>query len=381
MKTLFLSLVLALLIAIPLSAQPASYNVNFSPPSVTVNTFNTASFDPMTPDTQPILTTLNIRSNLTRDARFYLKVEIFWSGVSQALINATYISNDILGAGMSFYPLTNRNLITNNASGHFTDVGQVSFSLDDIIANSTVLENAVLAGYFPDGTLSLRVSVQPQPENEFMPVPPTNWNNAVVSTFSIIVRNAGVIHLVSPGRPIGTVPPQVSMKPVSYVWNAINTGFNRFRLTIKQFSSNETPNSGSVEVMGTVIYDEILDIGVSNFAEFLPYNEDYFYAWKVTTTNYSETNPAPPRAQNQSGTVSSVWHVFKYVSDATGGQNTNELQAILTMLNNLLIQNLFNAGYAPTGTVILDGRNYSGQEALDLAESLIGQELQIRVTE
>ncbi|MDP2173897.1 MAG: hypothetical protein Q8M98_09955 [Candidatus Cloacimonadaceae bacterium] len=381
MKNLFLSLMVLMMISVPLSARRGDYNVVFSPSSVNVNTFRTASFDPMTPDTQPILTNLNIKSNLNHGAFFYMKVEIFWSGVSQPLVDANYITKNVLGAGLNFHPLTNRDLITNEASSYFTDLGQGDFSLDAIIEYSTVLRNAVLAGYFPDGILSIRISVQVQPEGEINPVPPTSWNNADVATFAINVRNAGVIHLVSPGTRVGNIPPQVSMKPVNFVWSAINTGFNQVQLVIKEFSPSDLPNSGSVEVTGTEIYNAILPSGASNFSEFLPFNEDYYYAWQVSTTNYSETNPAPPRNANQGGSVSSAWHVFKFVSDASGAQNANEIQAILNMLNNLAIQNIFNNGYSPTGSVMYNGRHYSGQEAVDLVESLIGQELNIRITD
>jgi hypothetical protein len=36
-------------------------------------------------------------------------------------------------------------------------------------------------------------------------------------------------------------------------------------------------------------------------------------------------------------------------------------------------------GYRPTGEVILDGRSYKGQDAVDIIESLAGKEFQVEI--
>jgi len=376
----YLSIIILLALAVfPLLARHQDIEATFTPPIISVNTFATASFDPNTPETQPILTTLRIRNTSAEDFYFFMKVEVFWSGVTSALVNATYISSQSLGAGQFYPTLTNQDLITNQATGLFNQIGEIQFSLDEIVDRSTVLKNAVLAGYFPDGSLSIRISALPAESD----VPPQNWTNATVAQFTINVRNAGVIHLISPGATIGNVPPQVSYKPVSFVWNAINTGFNDLVLTIREFPPNMPPTSGSVAYTGTPLSlpnEGVIDSGVNSFSEFLPFNEGYYYAWRVSTTSYSETNPyTPPRNVSAAGTIASNWNVFRYLSDEAVAQTSNDIQAILNQLSNLALQNLYNAGFLPTGTVIVGGRSYSGQEAVDLVESLLGRELDIRV--
>ena len=49
------------------------------------------------------------------------------------------------------------------------------------------------------------------------------------------------------------------------------------------------------------------------------------------------------------------------------------------MLNNNELRNVYNSGYNTVGTIIFEGRTYSGQDALDLVESLMGKEIQVRL--
>lgn len=366
---------LALIMASALMGQNPDVSAVFTPSSISVNSFSTASFDPETPWTQPIITSLQIANTSTQDFKIYMKVEIFWSGVANSLVNATYLSKEVLAAGMQFDPLTNQDLITNEASGPFNQVGSINFSLDDIVEQSTVLKNAVLAGYFPDGSLSIRIQVQPESEGY------TSWSNASVATFTINVRNAGVIHLVSPGVAVGGNPPQESSRPVSFIWNAIGTGFNTYTFTVKEFAPNMPPTQGSVAVGGTVMLQQNLESGINNYADYIPMNEGYYYAWQVSTSTYSETMPFTPRSNDDARVLASEWYVFKYVSDASGAQSANEIQAVLNLLNNLSLQNLYNDGFLPTGTVIYNGRSYTGQDAVDLAESLLGKTLEIQVSQ
>jgi hypothetical protein len=367
-------MLLALLAGSALYGQNPNVSAMFTPSSISVNSFSTASFDPSTPWTQPIITTLNIQNTSSQDFKIYLRVEIYWSGVSTPLVNANYLSKEVLPAGAMFPSLTNQDLITNQASGPFNQVGSINFSLDEIVEQSTVLKNAVLAGYFPDGSLSIKIYVQPEDEGY------QNWSGASVATFTINVRNAGVIHLINPGVRVGGNPTLESAIPISFIWNAVGTGFNQYMLTIKEFPPNMPPTQNNVDVMGTVFHQQAIEEGVGSFADFLPFNDGYYYAWRIYTSFYSETNPSL-RNEDRQNTLSSDWYVFKYASDSSVIQNANEIQAILNMLNNISLQNLYNDGYLPTGTVIYNGRSYTGQDAVDLVETLLGKELEIRVSQ
>ena len=383
MKHLFIIASALLLMLVPLEAGRGNFSAVFSPQRVWLNEFNTASFDPGAPDIQPILTNLTITNN-GPTAKVRMKLEVMWNSIT--IIGSEYISKDEIMAGGTI-PLTNRDLITTEASDYFATVaGTPSINLDDILNSSTVLKNAVLSGYFPDGDLLLRIYLS---DDLINPV----YGSPV--TFTITVRNSGVIHLVSPGNRIGNIPPQVSMKPVSFVWNAINTGFNRAWISIREFNPANPPNAGSVATGGNLFYETPDDEAAArmarefNFAEFLAFNEGHFYAWQITMDRFTETNPnlqgltLPPSKRPKNipagNTISSIWHVFKYVSDASTTQNANEIQALLNQLNNQSIQNLFNAGFAPTGLVNADGRNFTGSDAVKIVEELIGKQLEIKV--
>lgn len=383
MKHLFI-IICALLVALaPLGAQTGNFSAAFNPQRVWVNEFNTASFDPSAPEIQPILTNLTITNN-GPTAKVRMKLEVMWNSIT--IIGSEYISkNDVMAGGV--IPLTNRDLITTEASDYFATVaGTPSIDLDAILESSTVLRNAVLSGYFPDGDLLLRIYLSDNLINPAYGAP---------VTFTITVRNSGVIHLVSPGSRIGNIPPQVSMKPVSFVWNAVNTGFNRAWISIREFNPENPPNAGSVATSGNLIYETPDATAAArlaqefNFAEFLAFNEGHYYAWQITMDRFNESYPnlegyiLPPSKRPKSmptgNTMSSIWHVFKYVSDTSATQNANEIQALLNQLNNQAVQNLFNAGFTPTGLVNYDGRNFTGTDAVRIVEELIGKQLEIRV--
>lgn len=378
MKTFWTGLILVVLAIVPLAAVRGDYSVSFTPRQIWVNQFNTTSFDPMQPNNQPLITALRISNNTANSTPINMKVEIKWN--STGIIDATYISKINIPANGDFPTLSNRDLITTEASDYFMKTGGGDVDFDAIINSNPVLRDAVLSGYFPDGNLSIKISV-------LGPNQPLNWSNADTDMFTITVRNTGVINLVSPGSRIGITPDLVTMKPVSFVWNAIGTGFNRTWITIREFAPNFPPNAGSVATTGTLFYEEEVPGGMNNFAGFLPFNENHFYAWQITTDNFNESLPnlsGPSSRSTRQGTVSSVWHVFKYVSDASATQNANLIQVIMSQMGLLPIDNTFNAGFLPTGTVIFNNRAYTGQDAIDLVESVLelirqGETVQVRV--
>ncbi len=372
MKTLWTGLLLMMLAIVPLTAVQGDFSVSFTPNQVWVNRFNTASFDPMAPDEQPVMTNLAL-SKVNGSSVIKMKVEIKWNAVP--IIDATYRSNAAVGTVPLM--LTNRDLITEQGSGYFSKIGGGDVDFDAIIDSSPVLEDAVLAGYFPDGNLTIKISVISDADPEV-------WTNADTDMFTITVYNNGVIDPIAPGVSIGNQVPMVSIQPVTYMWNAINTGFNRTWITIREFPPNFPPESGTVGITGTLFFEGEVPNNATNFGDFLAYNKDHYYAWRIVQDSFTEMNPnlsGPSTRAGRSNQLASNWYVFRFMANDSTTQSVNVIQAILNQLNNVQIDDTFNAGYLPTGTVVYEGRFYSGQDAVDLVESLLGQAVQVRITE
>ena len=224
MKRFLFILVIALLLP-TLAVARADFSVTFSPQTIRVNSFNSASFDPFDPDQQPILTTLTITNTGTVPKRIDLKLVLEWNNIP--LVETIFSSKENLNS----WTLTNRDLITNQPSTYFDyKEGYAKITVKEAIKNSSTLKSAVLAGYFPDGDLKFKVWVR-----EFSTASWTNNTNLPDAEFKIIIRNAGNITLLSPGVPIGKTPALVNGIPISFLWNSQLTDFNDYKLIIKEF--------------------------------------------------------------------------------------------------------------------------------------------------
>lgn len=374
-KKLILTIVLLPALAM-LWAQHPDITPWFTPSTIHVNSFKTASFDPTTPWNQPILTSLLITNHSDTAFRFYLKLEIGWSGVSEPLVTAKYISEEAIPAQGQFPLLTNQDLITNQASTLFNRVGSIDFSLDEITSRSPVLREAVLAGYFPDGALSLRVLVQPESAGH------ENWNGASDATFTIRVASAGAISLISPGAPAGSSPPLLDQNPVNFLWNSIGTGINQYWLTIREYPQNLPPEVNSLANTGTVFFENY--VYDNQFAEFLTFTPGNHYAWRISTNRWTELDPLVhpgPWRDDDPGLITSGWNIFQYTMFESGEDPVHQISAMLNSLKEDKLEAIFNEGFRPTGEIIWNGRSYSGQSAIDLIGQLQGQRAVITVWE
>jgi len=348
----------------------AGLSLSFSPQSVQVNQMSTFSFDPMNPSSQPVMTTLRIDSTIDQKIEMQLRVQ--WNNTDLIVPPAFYTSINSVGPDNPII-LTNRDLITNQDSEYFT--GNNNIEVMDVVEANPVLENAVFSGYFPDGALKIVIDIRPQGIR--------NWEQT--GTFTINIRNAGAVLLSTPGVRIGQTPPQISQKPVSFQWNAVNTGFNDQKLIIREFPSSNPPTASTVSTSGAVVYQTDSAQGVSTssgFSEYLPFVPGSYYAWEVYVPIFDEFNPKiirnnPPRTFR----IESPWFVFRFAAEEAGDTSTNDLQATLSMLGRTAIQSLLNLGYTPTGDVIFEGRRYTGQEALDLLGTLVGKQFTVRLTD
>lgn len=344
----------------------------FSPEFREVNSMNTASFDPFMPMNQPLLTTLNIVNNGDA-ARVDLKVKVLWN--NNFLVEATFESMAALGS--TPYSLSNRDLITNQSSQHFMrKPGTPDLSLENVVNANDLLKDAVLAGYFPDGNLQIRVWVREYDTSA--------WELADdapgYKQFELRIRNAAFITLMSPGVPIGLSIPELSGAPLSFIWNSLNTGINNYRLVVREYAPNYQPDVNNVSVAGNVFYQTTAGMSEqSGFASYLPFTNGNYYAWRVETPLSNEFAPYLEDGLPGTQQLNSNWFVFRYASEDNTSADLNEFQARLNMLNNNTLLNLFTQGYKPVGTIIYDGRSYTGEDAYALIESLLGHDIDVEL--
>lgn len=366
MRNRIVLLALIALLSSVLFAQPIS--VSCTPQSIFVNTLNTGSFDPVNPMNQPMLTTVTISNTTAQPFKYQIGIVIKWNETQ--LVNVTYKSKNLLHPGMPV-SYSNRDLITNSASNQF-EAPDGDISITQIMNSSDILRNALQAGYFPDGHLTFILTAIPI-EVPTMPAPvPAS------TTFTVIVKNIKSIFLVYPGKPLGQNPQDVGMNPSTFLWNAINTDQNRYRITIKEFLPNHAPTSNNIETGGRRVYSNVLDGNL--FSEFLPFANRHYYAWQISTGLYDESAPFNGSPNQQTSELKSDWFVFRYIANQSGETAANQqMAAIINQLNDPQIQYLLSLGFNLTGVVVYEGRVYTGQEALELIQSLIGKDISVEI--
>lgn len=364
MKRLYYIVVLMLMGS---SLWAEGFNVRFTPKRLMVNNFSTFDVDPLHPESQPFLTNFTVSKTGTAE-RFEMQVQIKWNNAVIVGENEAIYRSIPEVSESTPMTLTNRDLVSNQSGVYLHS--EANIDLMQAVKAYPTLEEALLAGYFPDGDLQLYVSVRT--------LGGSLWEASDV--FTLVVRNAGAIYLNSPGRRINQVPPQVSNLPVSFFWNSVATTFNDQYLIIKEFAPSEMPQSHSVQTRGAVVYHSPLPVE-SGFSDYLPFNAGCYYAWQVYTPLRDGSNPYTPDARNASDKqrLASAWNVFQYVDDSQDELAAAELYSILSQWSNQAITDLLMQGYRPTGEVILDGRSYNGAEAMDIMNNLAGKEYQLRI--
>ncbi len=364
-------MVLLILICALCGSAWAQITLNVSPAEIFVNSLSTSSFDPIRPDTQPVLTNITVTNNSNQDLRFKVKVEIYWNG--NKIVNDPVMNSKNPIPANSIWFLTNRDLVTNTESQYFNSpVPDVS--LQDALNSHPVLRTALQSGFFPDGDLIFTFTALHEFSNEVYDA----------KTFKIRVQNIHSVFLTYPGRPVGQNPPEINISPVTFMWNSVNTSVNKFRLVIKEFVPANPPTANSVETGGRRVFSE--DVNDNVYSGFLPFKDNHYYAWQINIGLYDENeyynpNPEPDEQEAQiSDRLKSGWNVFKYTSDKDeAGSTYQQLMAILNMLKNEEIRNQFAKGFEVTGAIIYDGQVYTGKDAVDLAKTLIGKEIEVEI--
>lgn len=348
----------------------AAVTAAFSPPVIRLNQLSTFTFDALSPHEQPLLTQLTI-TNLGEPQKLKIQVELSYN--NEVLIRpseAIFITKEIVEAG-GFRILSNRHLISESESTELETVGSINMDIIRVMRNTPSLRDAILAGFFPDGEVKLKVSVK----GEDSP----SWEDTAV--FTIQIRNNGTIYPLSPGVIIGQVPPIQKAIPISFLWNTINTGFNEQQLVVKEFPPNSPPSYSTVAQTGVEVYRSSEGVSeLSGASPYIPFSDKYYYAWRVYTPLYDQTNPHElDKASSQGKFRASEWFVFRYIADDMDAPSPNDLQALLSILGNDDLINILNMGYVPTGEVILENRSYTGREAADILGSLMGKDIQVEL--
>jgi hypothetical protein len=354
-----------------LGGQTPSITANCAPSAIFVNSLSTSQFDPVNPANQPILTTMML-SNATRIPFHYqLTLSIRWNDIP-IITNIRYESKEEL---LNTVTLTNRDFI-NSGDGDYLNPPEGDISISTIIEQSNILRDALQSGYFPDGTLHFDFVVEPFEAIGITPVP-----NYI--SFTITVKNINSIFLTYPGKPLGQTPPEINIRPVTFLWNSMSTvydqSFRKYRLIIREFVPANPPNANSVETAGKKVYDALVSDNV--FTEFLPFQDKHYYAWQVSTGLYTESDALPINSKNnqQANQIMSDWYVFRYLADADAMGSFSQLRAILNQLNDETIQGTFSQGFDVTGAVFYEGQVYTGKEAVDLAKTLLGKDIEVEI--
>lgn len=367
--------VFLLMLMLPVLGMAQNLVWNFFPASADVNTMNTASFDPFDPAAQPQLSVLSITNNNPTPVRLDMKVGVYWN--NNFLVEAYYETKPGLAVNANeTITLSNRDLITNIGNYYFQSKGEETISVSGVIDANPLLKKAVLAGYFPDGNLQIRIWLRLWEETPWN-LPSTAGN---YKEFTIRIRNAGSINLVSPGAPVGKNPPIAGGLPLSFLWSSLSTGMNPNKLMIREYCPGNPPQLNNVANTGTIFYQTPQGMANdSGFSEFLPFVPGNYYAWQVSTSLSTEFETYDPDRirQNPHG-LKSDWFVFRF-SDNADQFSAPEFQAHLNNLKNATLLSLYTLGYTPVGEIIYEGRTYSGQDALDLIDSLIGQDIQVEL--
>lgn len=350
----------------------AAVTASFSPKGLQLNHLSTFTFDPVSPHEQPILSHLTI-TNQGLPQKVKLQVVLKWNNI--VLIQpgkAVFVTIEPMGTGQSIR-LSNRHLISDSGSPDLDTDGNISIDVISVMRSHSSLEDAILSGYFPDGELQLEASVKG--------VNSANWEFTDILT--IRIRNAGAIYPISPGAAMGQLPPKVKEIPVSFLWNAINTGFNEQQIVIKEFPPNNPPSISTVAQTGVEVYRSPEGVNTpSGFSDYIPFTNKYYYAWRVYTPIYDQVNlNVLDKTSSNGNFMASEWFVFRYMADDMDAPNSNDVLALLQILGNPNLLNILNMGLSPTGEVIFEGRRYTGQDAVDILGSLVGKEIQVELKE
>jgi hypothetical protein len=381
MKKLFPLFLMIVLIPSLWAMERDQMTLDLTPGITFFNSLNASSFDPDQPNNQPLIFTVQIHN--TGLIEYSMHVELLWN--SNQLFDTYFLAKTENIQSMT--PLTNQSLLTANASMYFhsPDPG---LDLNSIMNENPEFKDAILnTGRLPDGIYYIHLqTVSPDNHSQV-------YSNELVISFE--VRNANAIYLQSPGVPLGSMIPSLGVLPLTFIWNSNLVGLNiaqmpslgKFTLTIREFNQVEELQADNVE--NGQIFRLIPDIMGSIYTEYIPFQNNKYYAWQISTPLSASNSNNPDDVP----ALKSPWYVFKFTSEVTGdgsggdngtgltGSNgasggttaEDELLIFLTNLNDPQVNGLLNDEFRPTGNVFVGDQLYTGNSALQQLQRLAGK--------
>jgi hypothetical protein len=304
--------------------------------------------------------TLNIQNS--PPVGYYMNMKLDWNGVN---LFDTYLQAKIVQEQIT---VTNQNLFVTNGSIYFR-TPEPNINLSSIFDNNEDFKNIILnTGRFPDGIYLFTLRAVNDPQEQIL--------ISNVETFSLEIRNANAIYLLSPGVQLGGMIPTINNLPINFLWNSNLIGINNivpglgtFTLTIREFDQVGDIQLDNID--NGQVFRQITDLIGSNYSEFIPFESGKYYAWQISTplADPSITNPL------DQPTLQSPWIVFKYVVEGSAAGTTpeDEIVIILTNLNDPQVNGTLNDEFKPTGNVYVDDQLFSGMGALQQLQRLSGK--------
>lgn len=348
-------LILILSFCLSVMAQDYPISVTMTGPTF-YNMLRISSFDLQVPANQPLffqVTAFNNAQEGIENPHLYFSLMMNTNTLIEPNTRVTYKHTINPGSQLIF---TNRDIITEVGSLMFNRPVP-NFSALDVIDNMPDFRDIILnTGLFPDGNYTY--TIQFRDDN--------NQPLSEEASLTFIIRNPGGIFLINPGVALGGAIPAISSMPVNFIWssNLAATSYNPFRLIVKEFDDPSLLYPEYIEAEGHTIAN--VEISSSTyFSDYIPLQEDKFYAWKIETPLIDPTVSEP-------GKISSTYNVFKYTIDQNYNNEVlvNALRVYLLSLNIPWVTELLNSGYDPSGIINYNGSVWSGSGAENMIQEL-----------
>ncbi|MBN2829634.1 MAG: hypothetical protein JXR56_04875 [Candidatus Cloacimonetes bacterium] len=331
----------------------------------TYNSFNMAQIDPDMPYSQPMIFRWNLSKTLPdgiTELPFDLKVKLMWDGVSIPLLDYVISAKPNLWS-MNTIDFSNRDIFTSIDTDKFYSSDE-SISLDNLFDAAPALEDVVLnTGLLPDGEYTLTVQAT------FI------GGESNISEVSFWVKNANSIFLNYPGVSLGQSIPQINNNIVVFNWQSNLVGINQFNLTIREYELKDDLVGRDLDTSGR-LFLEIENLSSSVYSEFMPFNNEYYYAWKVST-------PVTTESAVNAIKIESEYKVFQFSDDGASTTNgfTDRIVELLRKFNNRDVNQLLDNGNIPTTNVVTEDNWLTGEKAIAEIKEFIGKPVKITITE
>ncbi len=352
-----------------------SVQISGSPRVNEFNQFNMAQIDPERPLAQPPVFDWAITTTpATGETQlpFGLNVKFFWDRVSVPLLDYDLITRDFVW-DMRNISVTNRDILSSVDTQYFTQTGS-GISLDALFDVAPELEDVVLnTGLLPDGTYTFTLTAYDLTgENDEIGDTELGSN-----TMTFIVTNSNSIFLNQPGAKLGGFIPILNNNTVVFGWQTNLAGINDFKITIREYELRDDLVGHELDYSGR-LFTEIEGLMSNVHVQFLPFNDGYYYAWKVSTGMITESSTS-----GDAVTLESDYNVFRFEEDTSSETNqlSDKIIELLRSINNPEINALLDEGMVPTQQVVTEENWLSGEDAIKKLTEFIAKPVNVEIKE